>query len=125
MINKNQTPESVDEYIAAFPEKIQNILQKLRTTIKKAAPGAKETFSYQMPAYKLNGVLVYFAAFKNHIGLFPTASGVEAFKEELGAYKCSKGTIRFPITDHLPWDLITTIVKFRVMQNLEKEPKKT
>ena len=120
MINENQLPKSVDEYIAGFPENVQDILQNLRIAIKNAAPEAHEAISYKMPAYKLNGILVYFAAFKNHISFFPTASGVEAFKKEISAYKWSKGTIQFPINKPLPWDLITMIVKFRVKENLKK-----
>jgi uncharacterized protein YdhG (YjbR/CyaY superfamily) len=96
-MDKKNTPQSIDEYIAAFPKDTQTILQQLRQAIQEAAPDAEEAISYQMPAFKLNGVLVWFAAFKNHIGFFPEASAIEAFKDKLACYKTSKGTVRFPI----------------------------
>ena len=111
---------SIDEYIASFPEETQKILEELRATIKAAAPGGEEKISYQMPAFALKGNLVYFAAFKNHIGFFPTASGIEAFKKELSIYEGSKGTVRFPIDKPLPLKLIRKIVRFRVAENLKK-----
>jgi uncharacterized protein YdhG (YjbR/CyaY superfamily) len=104
--------KTIDEYIATFPPNIQAILQQIRATIHKAAPDAEETISYQMPAFKQNGVLVYFAAFKNHIGFFPTAQGIEAFKDKLAAYKTSKGTVRFPYDKPLPLDLIAEIARW-------------
>jgi uncharacterized protein YdhG (YjbR/CyaY superfamily) len=114
--------ENIDEYIAGFPEDIQSKLQQLRKAIKKAAPQAQETISYGMPAFKLNGVLVYFAAFKNHIGFFPTSSGVEAFKKELTPYAISKGTIRFPLDKPIPFDLVEKVVKFRLNEvSIKKE----
>ncbi len=109
--------KNIDEYIASFPKNIQAILEGLRQAIREAAPEAEETISYQMPAFKQNGILVYFAAFKNHIGFFPTASGVEAFKPKLSAYKTSKGTIQFPLDKPMPLDLVKEIVRFRVKQN--------
>lgn len=112
--------KSIDQYIASFPEDIQAILQQLRKAIHEAAPDAEETISYQMPAFKQNGVFVYFAAFKNHIGFFPTESGVEAFKDKLDAYQTSKGTIRFPFDEPLPIDLVKEIVRFRVKENSGK-----
>ena len=115
--------KTIDEYIAAFPENIQDILQKLRQVIKQAAPDTQEVISYGMPAFKLNGILVYFAAFKNHIGFFPTASGVTAFREDLSAYETSKGTIRFPLDKPIPFTLVEKIVKFRVQENLNKKKK--
>ena len=111
---------SIDEYIAAFPEEIQKILEELRATIKAAAPEAQEKISYQMPAFALKGNLVYFGAYKNHIGFYPTASGIQAFKNELSVYEGAKGTVRFPIDKPLPLDLISRIVKFRVAENLKK-----
>jgi uncharacterized protein YdhG (YjbR/CyaY superfamily) len=113
--------KTMDEYIATFPKNIQCILEELRKTIREAAPQAEEVISYQMPAFKLKGILVYFAAFKNHIGFYPTSSGVEAFKEELSSYEVSKGTIRFPINKPIPFDLVRRIVKFRVKENLAKK----
>lgn len=116
---------STDEYIATFPANIQKILQELRATIKAAAPQAEEKISYQMPAFAQNGILVYFAALKNHIGFYPTSSGILAFKEELSAYESSKGAVRFPLDKPLPLELITRMVKFRLAENLLKAGKKT
>ncbi|MBS1792059.1 MAG: DUF1801 domain-containing protein [Acidobacteria bacterium] len=113
-------PKTIDEYIADFPPEIQEKLQKIRETIRKAAPKAEEAISYMMPTFKLYGNLVHFAAFKNHIGFFPGAAGVEVFKDELTKYETSKGTIRFPLDQRIPLPLITKIVKFRVAQNLHK-----
>lgn len=113
--------ETIDEYIATFPEPVQKTLQKLRQTIKDSAPEAKETVSYQMPAFKLNGILVYFAVFKNHIGFYPTASGISNFEKELTQYETSKGTIKFPIDKPIPLDLIRRIVTFRVKENMKKQ----
>lgn len=115
---------NVNDYIAAFPEDIQLKLSQLRKTIRTAAPKAEESISYQIPAYKQNGVLVYFAAFNNHISFFPTSSGIAAFKKELAPYAGSKGTVRFPLTEKLPLGLIKKIVKFRVIENeIKKEPR--
>jgi len=118
-------PGNFDEYIVVFPEKIQKRLEQLRKTIKKAAPDANEEISYGMPAFRQNGILLYYAAFKNHIGLYPMATGIEAFKTELTGYKWAKGSIQFPINEPLPLNLITKIVKFRVLENLEKSKIKT
>ena len=111
---------SIDEYIATFPEEIQKILEELRATIKAAAPEAEEKISYQIPTFALKGNLVHFAAFKNHIGFYPTSSGTQAFKHELSIYEGAKGTVRFPIDKPLPLELIRKIVTFRVAENLEK-----
>jgi uncharacterized protein YdhG (YjbR/CyaY superfamily) len=112
---------SIDEYIGTFPEDIQALLEAVRATIKAAAPDAQETISYQMPTFVLNGHLVYFAAWKNHIGLYPASGGVpEAFKDELAKYERTKGTIKFPISQPLPLDLISRIVQFRVSGNLNR-----
>ena len=98
---------TIDEYIKIFPMNIQSILEKMRQTIKEAAPGAVESISYQMPTFKLNGKnLVHFAAFKNHIGFYPVPSGIEAFKKELSPYKQGKGSIQFPIDKPIPYDLV-------------------
>jgi uncharacterized protein YdhG (YjbR/CyaY superfamily) len=115
--------KAIDEYIASFPEDIQKILQKIRQVIHKAAPEAEEIISYRMPAFKQNGVLVYFAAFKNHIGFFPEPSGVAAFKKDLSGYKTSKGTIQFSLNKPIPYDLVEKIVKFRVKENLAQNKK--
>ena len=113
-------PKSVDEYISWFPSEVARKLEILRQTIAKAAPEAKETISYSMPAFEFHGVLCYFAAFKDHLSFFPTSSGVEAFKDELKNYKTSKGTIQLPLDKPLPLELITRIVKFRLEENTKK-----
>lgn len=112
--------KSVDEYITSFPKNVQEILDELRKAIKESAPEAEEVISYGMPAFKLNGVLVYFAAHKNHIGLYPTASGITAFNKELSSYKHTKGTIQFPIDRPIPFDIVKRIVKFKVKENQAK-----
>jgi uncharacterized protein YdhG (YjbR/CyaY superfamily) len=112
--------KTIDEYIATFPKNIQSILRELRRTIRECVPQAEEAISYQIPTFKLNGNLVHFAAFKNHIGFYPSSSGVEAFKEKLTKYQISKGTIRFQLNEPIPFDLIKEIVKFRVKENLAK-----
>ena len=112
---------TIDEYIATFPEAIQEILQEIRQAIRESAPQAQEAISYRIPTFKLNGNLVHFAAFKDHIGFFPTSSGVEAFQKELSGYDTSKGTIRFPLDKPIPFDLIRKIVQFRVKENLERK----
>ena len=117
-------PDNFSEYLRLFPASTQKILKLIRNTIKKAAPKAEETMSYGMPAFKLNGPLVYFAGYKNHIGLYATPSGHSAFKKELARYKQGKGSVQFPMDEPMPLALITKIVKFRVKENLEKEKKK-
>jgi uncharacterized protein YdhG (YjbR/CyaY superfamily) len=112
--------ETVDEYISKFTDEIKDQLEKLRKIIKQAAPNATEVISYNMPAYKQNGVLVYFAANKNHIGFYPTGSPIIAFKEQLELYNTSKGAIQFPLDKPLPVALIKNIVKYRLSEDLEK-----
>jgi uncharacterized protein YdhG (YjbR/CyaY superfamily) len=116
---RNEAIRTVDSYISGFPDGTRRMLDELRRTIRAAAPRAEERISYQMPALYLQGNLVYFAAFKNHIGFYPTSSGVEAFARELGPYDVSKGTIRFPLDRPLPLKLIARIVKFRAAENLK------
>jgi len=116
--------KTIDDYLAICPADIREILIGLRAAIRKAAPQAEEKISYQMPAFFQKGDLVYFAALKNHIGFYPTPSGIEAFKEELSDYVTSKGAVRFPYEKPLPLKLISEIVKFRVIENLEKEEMK-
>jgi uncharacterized protein YdhG (YjbR/CyaY superfamily) len=111
--------KNIDEYISGFPKDIQERLQQIRETIHKAAPDAKEVISYSMPAFKQNRVLVYFAVHTNHIGFYPTGSGIEAFKKEIAAYTHSKGAIQFPLNEPLPLELIDKITRFRV--KLDKE----
>jgi uncharacterized protein YdhG (YjbR/CyaY superfamily) len=113
-------PNNINEYIATFPEETQKLLEQLRLTIKEAAPEAEEVISYQMPAFRLNGILVYFAAYKNHIGFYPSGSGIANFKEEIQTFKNSKGTVQFPINNPLPIELISKIVKYRVNENLQR-----
>lgn len=113
-------PQNIDEYIAGFPPDIQAILEKIRLTIKKAAPAAQEKISYQMPTFFLNGNLVHFAAFKHHIGFYPAPRGIEQFKDELSVYKGAKGSVQFPLDQPMPLGLISKIVKFRVKENLER-----
>lgn len=119
-----KTPKTVDEYIAGFSGETRELLLKMQALIKKAAPASEEFISYGMPAYRLNGMLVYFAAFKSHIGFYATPTGHEAFKKELSVYKTGKGSVQFPFDKPLPASLITRIVKFRVKQNKERATKK-
>ena len=116
--------KTIDEYIDTFPEDIRQILNELRQTIKEAAPEAEETINYQIPTFTLNGNLVHFAAFKDHIGFYPTPSGMEAFKKELASYKGAKGSVQFPIDQPLPLPLIRRIVEYRVKENSERKQKK-
>lgn len=114
------TPQSIDEYIAAFPPEVQAILEKIRSTISNAAPDAQETISYRMPAFTLNGVLVYFAAFKKHIGLYPPVAGEASLERAISPYAGEKGNLRFPLDQSIPYDLIERIVQLRVKQSLAK-----
>lgn len=124
MNTSKKQPATIDEYIATFPKTIQDLLEKLREVIKDAAPSAEEAIRYRMPTFRLKHNLVHFAAFKKHIGFYPTSSGVEAFKEELSPYKTSKGAIQFPLDKPLPFDLVRKIVQFRVKEELDKNKKK-
>jgi uncharacterized protein YdhG (YjbR/CyaY superfamily) len=114
------TYTTIDEYIRSFPKDIQRILVELRKVIKAAAPESVESISYRMPAFSFKGPLVYFAAYKNHIGFYPIPGGVKAFEKELAAYKKGKGSVQFPIDKPLPLKLISKIVKFRVAENIKK-----
>lgn len=120
----NTAIKNIDEYISDFPENIQLILEQIRETIKRTAPEAEETIKYGMPTFMLNGNLVYFAAFKNHIGFYPIPTGIEAFKEQFSQYKTGKGSVQFLLEQPMPLDLIAQVVKFRVEQNLGKPKKK-
>jgi uncharacterized protein YdhG (YjbR/CyaY superfamily) len=118
---KGQTaPKSIDKYIAGFPQPVQEILEKIRLTIRRAAPDAEETIKYQMPTFTLKGNLVHFAAFKRHIGFYPVPTGIEAFKKELSVYEGGKGSVKFPLDKPIPYNLISKIVKFRVKENLAR-----
>ena len=117
-------PTNTEEYIASFPPDIQKVLEQVRATIKKAAPEATESFKYAIPTFEQHGNLVHFAAFKNHIGFYPTPSGSEAFAKELDTYKQGKGSVQFPLDKPMPLDLIARLVKFRVKENEEKQKTK-
>jgi len=124
MGNKKFEFNTIDDYMATFPNDIQKKLQEMRATIKETAPEAEEKISYRMPTFFLKGNLVHFAAFKNHIGFYPVPTGIEKFKKELSAYKPSKGAVQFPLDKPLPLDLIREIVKFRVAENIKKAEEK-
>ncbi len=121
MIKLETQYKNIEEYIKTFPKNVQDILQKIRLVIKEAAPGAKEAIKYQMPTFVLKKNLVHFAAYKNHIGFYPTPSGIEAFKHELSQYESSKGAIRFTIGKKIPYDLVKKITKYRVKENLSRD----
>jgi uncharacterized protein YdhG (YjbR/CyaY superfamily) len=120
MISKKKIPSNVDEYIAAFPKEVQQLLLQMRATVKAAAPKAEELISYGMPGYKHHGVLVYFGGYTNHIGFYATPTGHKAFEKEFSKYKQGKGSVQFPFEEPLPLPLITKIVKFRAKENLNK-----
>jgi len=120
MAGTRKTPASIDEYIAGFSPEVQSILERIRSTIRKAAPAAEETISYQIPAFALNGVLVYFAAFKKHIGFYPPVRGDPALEKAVSRYAGEKGNLQFPLAEPIPYALIGRIVKFRVKQNLAR-----
>ncbi len=117
---KAATPKNIDEYVALFPPDVQTILKKIRSTIKRAAPEAQETISYRMPAFTLHGILVYFAAFKKHIGLYPPVRGDAKLEKSVAIYAGEKGNLKFPLDRPIPYGLIEKIVKLRVKQNLSK-----
>lgn len=120
MENEQTTPKNIDDYIAGFPRDVQEILNKIRATIREAAPDAEEGIAYQIPTFFLNGNLVHFAAFKKHIGFYPTPTGIEEFKDDLSVYGGAKGSVKFPLDKPIPYDLIRRIMKFRVKENLER-----
>jgi len=121
MKTKQTGPKNINEYIVGFPKDVQEILEKIRMTIKKAAPSAEETISYKMPTFNLKGqYLIYFAAYKKHIGLYPVPTGDEAFNEEVAKYQAGKGTLQFPLDEPIPYKLISKIVKVRVKENTAK-----
>ena len=126
MESEKTPPRNVDEYIAGFPDEVQVKLEKLRATIKAAAPEAEEKISYQMPTFALKGNLVHFAAYEHHIGFYPASSGIEQFKAKLSIYKGGKGSVQFPLDQPIPYDLIRKIVSFRVKENISRaEAKKS
>ena len=117
MTPDQEAPQTIDAYIAGFPDDVQAILQQIRRTIHEAAPEATEAISYGMPTFKLNGNLVHFGAFKSHIGFYPVPSGMAAFQDDLAAYKQGKGSVQFPLNKPMPLDLIRRIVEFRVQES--------
>jgi uncharacterized protein YdhG (YjbR/CyaY superfamily) len=119
-VDKKQTYQTTDEYIALFPAAVQKKLKEMRRLIKEVAPGATERISYQMPSFYLNGNLVYFGAHTNHIGFYPTSSGIAKFAKELKGYRHSKGAVQFPLDKPLPREIIQRIVRFRVQENLKR-----
>ena len=121
MKTKQTAPKTMDEYIAGLPNDVQKILEKIRMTIRKAAPDPEETISYEIPTFKLKGkYLIYFAAYKKHIGLYPVPTADAKLNEELSVYRTGKGTLQFPLHKPIPYDLITKIVKLKVKENLAK-----
>jgi uncharacterized protein YdhG (YjbR/CyaY superfamily) len=125
MTDIREVTKSMDSYISRFPKEVQKILERVRSTIREAAPDAEETINYGIPTFTLKGNLVHFAAFKNHIGFYPAPSGIEKFKNELSVYKGAKGSVQFPLDQPIPFDLISQIVKFRVIENLERAEAKS
>lgn len=120
MKTQQTVPKDIDEYIAGFPPDVQDILEKIRVTIRQAAPDAEEKISYQIPTFFLKGNLVHFAAFKKHIGFYPSSTGIEKFKDELSVYEGGRGSVKFPLDRPMPFGLISKIVEFRVKENLER-----
>lgn len=124
MADEKRTYETIDEYIADFPEDVQAILQEMRRVIREQAPDADEAISYQIPTFRQNGILVHFAAFKQHVGFYPTPGGIEAFRDELAPYRPAKGSVKFPISKPIPYDLVRRITAWRVAQNSQKKHRK-
>ena len=120
MTTTTSTPKDIDAYISNYPKDVQEILEKVRMTIRENAPGADEKISYGIPTFYLKGNLVHFAAYKRHIGFYPTSSGIEKFQKELSVYKGAKGSVQFPLDQPIPYDLIGEIVRFRVKENLAR-----
>lgn len=124
LIMKENRNSNIDEYIAGFPADVRNMLEKVRGVIREAAPQATETINYGIPTFQLNGNLVHFAAFKHHVGFYPTPSGIDKFREQLSMYENARGSVKFPIDREIPYALIDEIVRFRVKENLAKGKKK-
>lgn len=124
METKQPPPKDIDDYIGRYSPEIQEILERIRAIVRESAPDAEEAIAYQMPTFRLNGNLVHFAAFKNHIGFYPTPTGIEAFQPEISKYEGAKGSVQFPLNQPIPYDLIRRIVAFRVEENRGKMAKK-
>jgi len=120
MTDPPQSPGSIDEYLASFPAEVRETLQQIRQAIRRAAPQAEERISYRMPTFYLEGNLVHFAAYRKHIGFYPSPSGIEAFRDELSAYVFSKGAVQFPLDRPIPYTLIEKITRFRVEENKKR-----
>lgn len=122
---KRAAAKNIDEYIESFPDNVQKVLQKIRKTIRKAAPHAEETISYAIPTFKLNGNLIYFAGYQNHVSVYPRPRGVKEFEKDLAQYEGGKGTIRFPLDAVIPYELIARVTTYRVQQNTEQAKAKS
>jgi uncharacterized protein YdhG (YjbR/CyaY superfamily) len=120
MVTSRSAPANVDQYIATFPSEVQAVLQRVRQVVRDAAPDAQEVISYQMPAFKLNGILVYFAAFKNHIGFYPPIRGDARIEKAASPFAGAKGNLRFPLDRPIPFNLISRLTRLRVKQDLAK-----
>ena len=120
MPSSRSTFQTIDAYIASFPAEVQAILQRVRETIRAAAPGATEAIAYGIPTFKLKGNLVHFAAYQKHLGFYPAPRGIEAFKDELAAYQTGKGTLQFPLDQPIPYELIARITAYRAEENLRR-----
>jgi uncharacterized protein YdhG (YjbR/CyaY superfamily) len=119
-VAKTKKPQDIDSYISLFPDDVQTVLQEVRATIRRAAPDAEETISYQMPAFRQHGILVYFAAWEKHIGMYPPISGNKSLEKAIARYAGPKGNLQFPLDEPMPFDLIERIVKLRVKQDVAK-----
>lgn len=125
-MRSNRPPaQTIDDYIAGFPPDVQKMLEKIRQTIRKAAPKAEEGISYQIPVFKLEGNMIFFAAYKKHVSVYPAPRASQEFKAELAAYEGGKGTVQFPLDKPIPYDLIARITKFRVKDNLARAAAKS
>ena len=122
-MTSGSSPKTVDEYIAGFPKSVQKILKEVRATVRAAAPDAEERIAYQMPTYTMGKNLAHFAAFKNHIGFYPTPNGISSFEKQLSKYKRAKGSVQFPIDEPMPLALIKRIVEYRVKEQKKKNAK--
>ena len=124
MKTDHPAPQTIDDYIADFPPEVQAILERIRATIRKAAPGAEEAIKYRLPTFVLKGNLVHFGAFKKHIGFYATPTGNRKFQDELSAYPGAKGSVQFPLDKPIPFGLVSKMVKFRVKENLARSAAK-
>jgi uncharacterized protein YdhG (YjbR/CyaY superfamily) len=119
-VNQANDRPTIDDYIATFPAEVQAILQRIRATIREAAPEAEEAIKYGIPTFTLHGNLVHFGGYKSHVGFYPAPSGIEAFQDDLARYQSGRGTLRFPLDEPIPYQLITRVVRFRIAENQAK-----